>query len=236
MQVMQAPAVASVAAAAAAAGRDYAFAVMSHFNCDVPPQCSPQGFAELLGKRFATAQEALSTAKPLAAAAGFVAQIRSKHGGHDFDIYCSRAGTPPPKLSDTVPGVKARKAKACVKCDCKWRLRVVVEAAAVENTQHANSGPEWRIALPVNNPPASFSEGHNHDLVVSAELERPDNVGRIITKAELTEDIMTNVKLLCRAPNMRQHAAPGCSQSVLRQRRHGSPRACCPQSAQQHSS
>lgn len=85
-------------------------------------------------------------------------------------------------------------------------MKVVIEAASVENTQHANSVTEWRIALPISNPPASFSEGHNHAPAVSTEQERPTNIGRIITTAELTEDIMANVKLLCRAPNMRGKA------------------------------
>eukprot|EP00611_Tribonema_gayanum_P019477 TRINITY_DN337_c0_g1_i5.p1 TRINITY_DN337_c0_g1~~TRINITY_DN337_c0_g1_i5.p1 ORF type:complete len:961 (-),score=214.19 TRINITY_DN337_c0_g1_i5:1822-4704(-) len=165
-----------------------------------------QVFAGLLSQRFATPEEALSAVKPLAIAAGFVAQKRKKHPTI-YDIFCSRAGTPPAKLSDARPDVRARHSKSpCIKCGCKWRLKVVIEAASVENTQHANSVTEWRIALPVSNPPASFSEGHNHAPAVSTELERPTNIGRIITTAELTEDIIANVKLLCRAPNMRGKA------------------------------
>lgn len=136
---------------------------------DVAPSSDATGIRRASWQTLSNCSRSFEPVKPLATAVGFVAQVKSKHP-NVFDMFCSRAGKPPVKLSQTPPGVKSRQSKSpCIKCNCKWHLKVVVEAVSIENAQHANSGPQWRVALPANRPPPSFSEGHNHDLAACAE-------------------------------------------------------------------
>jgi hypothetical protein len=161
-----------------------------------------QGLAEVLGRRFLTPTEALGAIEPLAKAAGFIAKLKKQHEG-THQIYCNRAGKVPVKRSEICPDAKPRNTAPCIMCNCQWRLKVMLEAGSLENTQHANAGRQWRIVGYANSPVQSLTEGHNHDLVVAAEPQLPASVGRIISKAELTADIITNVEALCLAPSMR---------------------------------
>jgi hypothetical protein len=162
-----------------------------------------QVLAEVLGRRYLSPTDALGAIEPLAKAAGFIAKLKKQHEG-THQIYCNRAGKAPVKRSEICPDAKPRNmAVPCIMCDCRWRLKVMLEPGSLENTQHANAGRQWRIVSYANNPVQSLTEGHNHDLVVAAEPQLPANVGRIITKAELTADIVTNVEALCLAPSMR---------------------------------
>ena len=67
---------------------------------------------------------------------------------------------------------------------------------SLEHTVTATPVPWTLISVPT-----SFSEGHNHAMAVK-QLPRPDGIGRIIAKSELTAEILADVRSWCVAPSM----------------------------------
>jgi hypothetical protein len=143
-------------------------------------------------------------------AAGFKVYLKKKNSAL-YWLICHCAGAPPPKASDLKPDAAPRTVvNQCIKCNCSWRAVIkpcpssttsarqplAVVTDSLEQTDTATPVPWTFVSVPT-----SFSEGHNHALVVK-QLSRPAGIGRIIAKSELTADILADVRNWCVTPSM----------------------------------
>jgi hypothetical protein len=175
---------------------------------------SLQASAELQSTAFESPDAALEAVQAHISSFDFGFEVyrkkKGKQGGPPlFWIVCRCADKPPQKPSAMRPDIKPRAVKPSIKCDCKWRIVLQPRAVTVENSagngssSSSSESVKWFLALP-----ASFTDGHNHELGIHMNASTPVVVGgsRIISKAELTDEILDNVRTWSRVPTVRGKA------------------------------
>jgi hypothetical protein len=183
--------------------------VSSVFAAFVALRASWQAAAALQDKTFLSPQAVLeavrlhvTTSEP-----GFDVYMKSKGkstGPPRYWIVCHCADKPPTRASELKPDVKRRNVKPCIKSDCKWRIVVQPQIGPNENTadngSSADSALKWCLTLP-----PSFTDGHNHALDYvhnKAVVAGGDGSSRIITKADLTEQILSDARTWSSVPTV----------------------------------